>query len=338
MSEASSLRDSAPAASDFSITTHSKSFALASRLLDTRTRDHTAIVYEWCRRADDAVDCCEPSERGAAVDRLLAEVDDIYRVPARITSRVFELSSSREAAARETPPPVAHDAVLSRFTDVVLARRIPRTYPAELVAGMAMDAADARYDTLADLRVYCYRVAGTVGLMMAHVFGVSDDAALTSAAHLGMAMQLTNICRDVMEDWQRGRLYIPAELVGDLSTRLGEPFPGDAIAPMARAVRTLLGEADRYYASGDRGIAALPWRAALAASSARRVYAAIGDRIARTGYDVTAGRAIVPRSHKLALVARAACRLAVTAPARWFGRRRPHVPSLHVELGDVALG
>jgi len=324
------------AAGDFSITTHSKSFALASRLLDARSRDHTASVYAWCRRADDAVDCCEPHERATAVARLAAEVDEIYRRSLPPTSRVFELATRGIGAGEGDDG--ANDPILSRFADVAIARGIPRTYPAELVAGMAMDATDARYETLADLRTYCYRVAGTVGLMMAHVFGVSDDAALTSAAHLGMAMQLTNICRDVMEDWHRGRLYVPAELVGNLASRLGEPLPPEAIAAMSRALRVLLAEADRYYASGDRGIAALPWRAALAAASARRVYAAIGGRIARTGYDVTAGRAIVPRGRKWALVGQAACRLAVTAPLRWFRRRQPRVPRLHLEVGDVALG
>ena len=103
--------------------------------------------------------------------------------------------------------------------------------------------------------------------------------ALVRAAHLGIAMQLTNICRDVAEDWQRGRLYLPAALLearGISGLRPGEPLP---VAPIGEVVAGLLALADHYYRSGDRGIAALPWRAALAVRSARGVYSAIGDRI-----------------------------------------------------------
>ncbi len=97
------------------------------------------------------------------------------------------------------------DTTLDAFQQVVFERKIPIEYPSELLAGMAMDAEGVHYETLSDLLRYCYRVAGTVGLMMCHVLGVKDDRALIHAAHLGMAMQLTNVCRDVIEDWERGQ-------------------------------------------------------------------------------------------------------------------------------------
>ncbi|HVV81460.1 MAG TPA: squalene/phytoene synthase family protein, partial [Kofleriaceae bacterium] len=188
---------------------HSRSFALASALLGRRLRDQAAVVYTGGRRADDAVD--EPAageDHAAALARLHRELDDVYAGSAA-------------------------DPVLAAFGDVVRARRVPRHYPAELLAGMAMDAAGARYATMDDLRLYCWRVAGVVGLMMSHVFGVADERALPRAAHLGIAMQLTNICRDVAEDWQRGRLYLPDELVaahgaGGLRGDLGRPLPASA--------------------------------------------------------------------------------------------------------------
>lgn len=284
---------------------HSKSFALASRLLAARERDQTAVVYTWCRRADDAVDA------GAATDdtlvRLTRELDEAYAATAR-------------------------DPVLAAFGEVSRARSIPKQYPAELLAGMAMDVRGSRYCTIDDTLLYAWRVAGVVGLMMAHVFGVSDDAALVPAAHLGIAMQLTNICRDVAEDWDRRRLYLPDDLLArhgasGLVTDLGRPLPPSARAPLAGAIAELLGIADHYYRSADRGVRALPWRAAIAVRAARRIYAAIGARLARTGYDVFAGRAVVPTTrklaHVLAAVAAGATAAATAAARRLTSRHRP---------------
>ncbi len=277
-----------------SIAKGSKSFALASRLLPPRVRDDAVVVYAFCRRADDAVDLAPPTEQIDAIRRLRRELADAY--------------AGRDLA----------DPILRGFRAVARARRIPREYAEELLAGMEMDAAGARYDSLDDLLAYCFRVAGTVGLMMCHVMGVADERALANAAHLGIAMQLTNICRDVMEDWERGRLYLPLELLERhraaalAARRPGTPFPSWARAPVARAVAELLREADRYYQSGDAGLRALSPRCALAVRTARLVYAAIGDRLAARGHDVVRGRAVVPAPRKLLLAARA---LAATAAA-----------------------
>ncbi|HEY0478025.1 MAG TPA: phytoene/squalene synthase family protein [Kofleriaceae bacterium] len=300
------------------IARHSRSFALATRLLGRRIGDQTAIVYTWCRRADDAID-----ERSAPTPGELAEV-------------LAWLARDLDAAYAGT----ATDPVLAELGDVVRARAIPRRYPRELLAGLAMDAAEVRYATVDDVLGYAWRVAGVVGLMMAHVFGVADDGALVHAAHLGIAMQLTNIARDVAEDWSRGRLYLPDDLLaahgaGGLVGDLGRALPGSARPAIARARADLLAIADRYYRSGDQGIAALPWRAALAVATARRLYAAIGARIARAGHDVTAGRAVVPRTTRLALVGAAIARLAVTAPRRVLAPRPLRIPLRVLELRDV---
>lgn len=300
----------------------SKSFALASRVLPRGCRDEVAVLYAWCRRADDAVDEVPPADQPAALARLRRELDDVYA---------------------GTPP--ADDVVLRAFAAVVRARAIPRRYPEALLDGMAMDVTGTRYATIADLIGYCWNVASVVGLMMSHVMGVRDDAALRRAAHLGMAMQLTNVCRDVAEDWARGRLYVPDEVLArhgaaGLHARLGGPLPADAVPALAGAVRELLALADRYYASGDRGLSALPWRGALAVRAARRVYAAIGGRIAAQRHDVTAGRAITSTARKLWLLA-GACVLALgELPGRAWRRLRglpgPRVPTTTLELADVA--
>src|SRR6185436_11806914 len=131
------------------------------------------------------------------------------------------------------------------------------------------------------------------------------------AVHLGIAMQLTNICRDVAEDWELGRLYLPADMLAeegaaDLATALGGRFPDAARRPVARVVKRILAEADCYYASADRGMFDLPARAAFAIRIARLIYAAIGGQLAAQGYDPMLGRAVVPGRKKLALAALAA--------------------------------
>lgn len=270
-----------------SIEQHSKSFALASRLLPRQTGRDAAVVYAWCRRADDAVD-----EGGSA------PVDDAL---ARLRRELGELYAGVEPS----------DPVLAAFAGVVHATHIPWQYPADLLAGMEMDVLGHRYERFEDLLVYCYRVASTVGLMMCHVMGVSDAAALKHAAHLGLAMQLTNICRDVAEDWQRGRLYLPDDLLGQhgaagLAGELGRPLPESGLGPCRGAMRELCAIADRYYASSDAGLDFLSLRCALGVNAARRIYSAIGVELARCDWDPRAPRAVVPASKKLWLCAQAA--------------------------------
>jgi phytoene synthase len=259
---------------------NSKSFALACTLLPPKEKDHVAVVYAWCRRADDAIDFASGDAQRRALLRLRQELASVY------------------AGEPQTEP------TLAAFQRVVQADGIPALYPLELLRGMEMDVLGTQYRTLEELIAYAYRVAGTVGLMMCHVLGVSDPRALQHAAHLGIAMQLTNICRDVQEDWARGRMYLPAELLPGFSTAAGAHGSGLAVSArpvLGGAVRELLARADRYYRSADRGLAFLPLSAALAVGTARAVYAAIGRVIRQRGYDVFAGRAVVPLWLKLLL-------------------------------------
>ncbi|HEY6877458.1 MAG TPA: phytoene/squalene synthase family protein [Polyangiales bacterium] len=264
---------------------NSKSFALAARLLPPSARDEAAAVYAFCRRVDDAIDDTPAAAQPAALSKLYEELDSVYGG-----------EPQREPA-------------LAAFQAVVQQRGIPRRYPAELIEGMAMDVRDTRYQTLDDLLLYCHCVAGVVGLMMCHVFGLRSDQALHNAAHLGIAMQLTNICRDVEEDWRLGRVYLPAALLLAAGRapqgRPGvDPFPEDppTLHAMRTVIRQLLAEADRYYASADQGIGALPFRAGLAVRAARRLYHAIGLEVAAHDHDPSRGRAVVSTQRKLALV------------------------------------
>ena len=275
----------------------SKSFALAARLLPRDSRRGALVVYAWCRRADDAIDGAPPAQRGAALAGLHGELD---RIAAGVSSG---------------------DPIVDAFGSVVRTTGMPWHYPRELLAGMRMDLEQPGYDELPDLLHYCYRVAGTVGLMMSHVLKLRDDDALQAAAKLGLAMQLTNICRDVVEDWHLGRIYLPRDRLqaaglGDLPRRLGGPFPCAARGPLRTVVADMLALAAHLYAGAEAGFIALPWRAALSIRAARAIYAAIGDRIERAACDVTAGRAVVPLAGKLIAVLRAGAAATGELPAR----------------------
>jgi len=297
------------AASDVrtSIERHSKSFALAAKLLPPQVNHDAVVLYAYCRRADDMIDLCAPNEQLARLSQLRVELSAIY------------------AGQPQTDP------LLSEFARVVQACAIPRAYLDELLLGMEMDTSRVRYRTLADVLLYAYRVAGVVGLMMCHVMGVRHSTALRHAAHLGMAMQLSNIARDVREDWERGRLYLPQDLLGisgapELDPKSGGALPQPAAFAIARATELLLQHADAYYRSGDAGIRYLSLRCGLAIRAARLVYSGISQRVRAQRCDPFAPRAVVSRGKKLALVAYAAW-LSLLASPLSAARRRPRIPS-----------
>jgi 15-cis-phytoene synthase len=294
---------------------HSKSFSFASTLLPARSRRDVEVLYTWCRRTDDAIDLAPSDRRADELERLRVELDAIYG-----------------------EPPVDDD-LGAAMQALVRVHAIPRLYLDELLEGMAMDVRRVDYEVLDTLLQYCYRVAGTVGLMMSHVIGVRDPSALQPAVHLGIAMQLTNICRDVREDWDNGRLYLPHDVLarhdaGSLPARLGQPLPVEFRDAIGRSVGDLLAIADDYYASADRGFVDLPWRAALAVRTARMVYADIGSEIRRSGCDVFAGRAYVPSRRKYALGLRALTASAAEVPYRARHRFSRAVLSRPLEFPD----
>lgn len=292
---------------------HSASFALASLLLEPSTRGHAHALYAYCRRADDAIDLAPLGLAEGALARLRSELDAVY-------------------AGRALAEPIP-----AEFQRLVFERRIPREYPDALLEGFALDVSGASYATLPDLQRYCWCVAGSVGGMMCHVLGVRREQAVVRGVHLGMAMQLTNICRDVAEDWGRGRLYVPAELLPDWQPPPSWPPPPPTLRLLARAVERLLEEANGFYRSGDAGLADLPFRSRLAVATARRVYAGIGERLLRQGADVSAGRVIVPPHRKLWCVARAALDAARASLPGAAPRRPAAVPEHVVRFPEHVL-
>ncbi|MES1161811.1 MAG: phytoene/squalene synthase family protein, partial [Rhizobacter sp.] len=203
------------------------------------------------------------------------------------------------------------------FADVIERFSIPREVPEALLEGLAWDVEGRRYETLAELYAYAARVAGTVGAMMALLMGVHSAEGLARACDLGVAMQLSNIARDVGEDARMGRLYLPRDWMIeaglDPDAWLAQPTFSPALARVVRRVRDA---AEALYARVDAGVARLPLACRPGINAARFMYAEIGREVARRGLDSVGARARVSAARKAWLLMRAAVLLAPSAAAR----------------------
>jgi phytoene synthase len=276
----------------------SKSFSLAARLFDPATRDAAFFLYGWCRYCDDQVD-----QVGAGVDR--SELD----------ARLKALKDNTAAAFSSTPQ---QEPVFIALQYIVHRYAIPSHYALELIEGMAMDVRATQYASLKELLLYCYRVAGTVGLMMAHVMGLRDEAALKHAADLGIAMQLTNIARDIIEDASMGRIYLPAAWLAEAKIAPEEIAAPENREKLAVLTLRLLRESERYYRSGDAGLWYLSFRSACAVAAARNVYAEIGALLLQKGARAWDERTYVTGARKIRVVLRGILSLLRSVPARLF--------------------
>lgn len=279
----------------------SKSFAAAARIFDSDTRAHAYMLYAWCRHCDDAID---GQELGFAADNKTAG------------SPQERLAELREKTLR-----AVHgewdEMVFGALHRVVAERGIPELYLLDHLEGFAMDVAEREYHTLDDTLAYCYHVAGVVGVMMAMIMGVREPATLDRASDLGIAFQLTNITRDVMDDAAVGRVYLP----GDWLQEAGVPEGGIADPTHREKVheitQRLLGVADQFYTSARHGIASLPFRSAWAIAVARFVYRDIGRLVRARGPAAWETRTKVSATRKLYGVARS---LATIARSHAHGR------------------
>jgi 15-cis-phytoene synthase len=260
-----------------SITKGSRSFAMASKLFDTRTRERAWLLYSWCRTCDDIAD-------GQNHGGPLSKVEDPQE---RLT---YLTQMTERALAGEVTDDPAFDAMGL----VVRECQIPHAWPRDLIAGFAM------------LR-YCYHVAGVVGLMMAVIMGVDpkDNPTLERACDLGLAFQLANIARDIGEDADGGRCYIPANWL-----EKADIPPGAHMQPPYRAAMAEIGGhfaemAARYEASARVGAQSLPFRARWAVLAAAGIYGDIAREVARRGTTAWDQRVFTPGSAKLGWVVKA---------------------------------
>jgi phytoene synthase len=269
----------------------SKTFLAASWLLPRRVRQPAAALYAFCRLADDAVD--GPGGRLGAVDGLRERLCRAYA---------------------GTP----HDQPADRALAAVVARHaIPQALFDALLEGFAWDVRGRRYDTLDALQDYAARVAGSVGAMMALLMDVRSSEGLARACDLGVAMQLSNIARDVGEDARMGRLYLPREWMRDAGVDPDAWLRSPVFTPaIGQVVRRLLDAADVLYRRVDDGVARLPLACRPGINAARFMYAAIGHEVARRGLDSVNSRARVSGRRKAWLLLRAVAHLAPAAASR----------------------
>ena len=257
----------------------SKSFHAASLLLPPHVRRSALALYAFCRLSDDMVDGGDfgPAVEGAT-RRLSARLDRIY-----------------------SGTPADHPADRS-FARIVERHAIPRELPDALIEGFEWDEAGRRYDTIGELHEYGTRVAAAVGAMMTLIMGQRDPVVLARACDLGLAMQLTNICRDVGEDAAEGRLYLPRQWMHeaglDPDAFLAAPLHDERIAGV---IERVLGEATRLYARASTGVGALPPGCRAAIQAALSIYRDIGREIAMAGHDSVTRRARTTKARKVAL-------------------------------------
>ena len=257
---------------------HAKSFYFCAHFLPREKRRAIYAMYALCRHIDDEVDEAEVHDEDgarAAVERWRVELDKVYRGGA------------------------AHTPVLVAWRDMLARYRIAQELPLELMRGVLMDIYQKRYESWDELRVYCYRVASVVGLMSSEIFGYRDPSTLHYAAALGLAMQLTNILRDVGEDFAMGRVYLPQE---DLR-RFGvteESLARKEVSPEFRALMSFeIQRAREFYRAAEKGIPLLERDARFCVLLAARLYARILDEIERAGFDVFTRRAHLSLAGKL---------------------------------------
>lgn len=271
-----------------SIKKGSKSFSAAARLFDPEMRRHASMLYAWCRHCDDVID---DQHMGFAAPDAKPET-----VPATQEARLAQLRARTADAVAGRP---TDDPAFEALQRVVSRHAIPARYPLELIDGFAMDVAGRRYESLDDVLEYCYHVAGVVGVMMSMVMGVREPSTLVRAADLGIAFQLTNISRDVMDDAANGRLYLPGAWLDEAGVprhAVNDPAYREAVAAV---VDRLLAVAEPYYASAHVGLRDLPYRAAWAIAAAHGVYRDIGKGVRKRGSQAWDQRVSTGKTQKI---------------------------------------
>jgi phytoene synthase len=284
------MSDQVVSRSERDIAKGSQSFSAAARLFDRSTRDDAVMLYAWCRHCDDVID-------GQTLG-MAQEAD--FR-----DGQMMRLVRIREQTLLALRGEATDAYIFEALRRVVERHDIPHRYPLDLIRGFEMDVEQRRYETVEDTLEYCYHVAGVVGVMMAMIMGVRDETILDRATDLGLAFQLTNIARDVIDDARAGRVYLPAETLKRHGIEEIEPENRAQWPGIHAAALELLRIADDYYASAAIGVAALPVRSAWAIAAAARIYRSIGIKLRHGGPTAWERRVSTGRVEKLALLSRA---------------------------------
>ncbi len=253
---------------------HSKTFYIASGLLPYEKRQATRALYAFCRVTDDIVDSEEPAE-----------------------VRQAQLQAWREIVM--APTPKLDNPVALAWLDARCRFNIPSGYVEQLIDGVARDLTQTRYETFADLAEYSYGVASTVGLMAMHIIGFQSNEAIPYAVRLGVALQLTNILRDVGEDWTADRLYLPLDELHEFGLSEDDLARGEASEAWQKFIHFQIDRTEQLYDESWPGIQMLNHDGRFAIAAAADLYRAILCDIRRHDCDVFSRRAHVSTWGKL---------------------------------------
>jgi len=245
---------------------HSKSFFLASGLLPEEKRSAVRALYAFCRTVDDIVDEVELKK-----------------------DRDFELGYWRNVVKNASAS--TDDLIASAWADTLTRYHIPRHYALQLIDGVARDISQSRYQTFDDLATYCYGVASTVGLMSMYIIGFKNNNAVPYAIKLGVALQMTNILRDVGEDYRNGRLYLPREELIRYGIREEDIATGRVTENWRQFMRFQIERTRQLYGESWEGVRLLDREGQLAIGAASIFYQGILDDIEKHDYDVFSRRA-----------------------------------------------
>jgi len=266
------------------------SFYYSFLVLPPRKRSAIVAVWDFCRAVDDAVD---EAPDGTSADTRLS----LWRA---------ELAACYNGGSQpSTPQGRALQPYVGEF-------KLPRRPFEDLIDGVEMDLAQVRYQTFADLAGYCRRVASAVGLVCVEIFGYHDSAARSYAVDLGMALQLTNIIRDVAADLRQGRVYLPAEDLARFHVTEADLRAGQLTPAVSGLLRFECERARFYYAKAAATLPAIDRRSLLAAQIMGAIYLEILRRIERSGYDVFSRRVRVPRPYRALIAIRLWARTLLT--------------------------
>ena len=272
---------------------HAKSFYFAAKFLPKHKQKAVYPIYAFCRHVDDEIDEAESSGEEAveAVERWKSQLEEVY-----FNSKAQGHKGTNEIEVIENNQ---QNLVLSAWQDLLMKYKIPQNLPLDLIKGVLSDTGTNRYDTFDDLYVYCYRVASTVGLMSSEILGYSDVIALEYAEAMGIAMQLTNILRDIKEDAAMNRIYLPQEDLRKFGVSEEQIFAGEFDDNFIKLMKFQVARARDYYAKGEKGIDLLEKDSRFTVLLASRIYAKILDEIEKQNYNIFNKRAHTSKRQKI---------------------------------------
>ncbi len=269
--------------------THAKSFYFAAKFLPKRKQKAVYPIYAFCRHIDDAIDESVDGDEASAI-----QVVEHWKL--RLNS-VYKQAENENKGQRTDDE--GQNLVLLAWQDLLKTYKIPQNLPLELMKGVVQDTTIKRYETFDELYVYCYRVASTVGLMASEIFGYADKKTLEYAEALGIAMQLTNILRDIKEDAVMDRIYLPREDLRKFNVSEKQIFAGEFNENFVELMKFQISRAKDYYATAEKGIALLEKDTRFTVLLAARIYKQILEKIEKQNYNIFLKRAHTTFSQKI---------------------------------------